>query len=110
MMFEIYTKEVEIVDKSGNKQVYKLRPLSGRFLPKLYSAMSKFQGIKEGEEFDVSVLDEDTVQKLHTICLETFKASYPDQDVKVLDEFVSQNLLKLLEPVIQVNVGEEASK
>jgi len=108
MMFEIYTKEVEI---KGEK--YLLRPLCGRFLPKLYSvlkALNESKNNQEGTEEEKAAkafdsLNENTISKLHEIGLETFKKSYPEQDEKILDEFVSQNLLILLEALITVNVG-----
>ena len=102
MMFEIYTKEVEI---KGEK--YKLRPLSGRFLAPLYQIMGAFEeaskGKKEGAEI-LKAFDKETTDNLHLIALETFKKSYPEENVEVLDEFVSQNLLTLLDTIIQINM------
>ena len=100
MMFEIYTKEVEIGGKT-----YSLRPLSGRFIGKLYSVIGKLQG---SDEKDImSKLDEDTMTKMYDICFETFKSSYPKEDEIKVSAFVSQNLMKLIEPVITVNIGEQ---
>lgn len=101
-MFEIYTKDVTIGGKT-----YSLKPLSGRFLPKLYSVMTKFNEAKEGEEVSMNRLDEDTVAKLHELSLETFKKSYPDEDADKLDGWISQNLLLLLEALITVNINSE---
>jgi len=105
-MFEIYKEEVEI---DGNK--YELRPLSGRFLPKLFSLMNKFEG--EEDEESIGNLDEDTIAKFHLLALETFKKSYPKEDVEKLDEFVTQNLFVLIEGLMKVNLKkqqEEAEK
>jgi len=99
MIFELYSEEVEITLKNGNKQTLKLVPLSGRFLPKLYSLMDKMQGQEEGK----MNLDEETTSKLHFVILETLKSSYPEEDANTLDKFASQNLLQLMEGVIKVN-------
>lgn len=116
--FEIYTKEVTIATAKGDK-VLTLRPLSGRFLPKLYSIMGKMDfkdvesenGVKltdaEKARKFFNQLDEPTVAKLHEICLETLKKSYPQEDATVLDEFVSQHLLALFPAVFEVNLGKE---
>ena len=113
-MFEIYTKEVEIKEPNGNVVKYKLRPLSGRFLPKLYSILGKMQvrqkelkGLSEEEKNIKSFeqLDEDTISKLHSLTFETLKKSYPKENEEVLNEFASQNLLQFLGALIEVNLG-----
>jgi len=103
-VFEIFTKEVEI--KVGdNVHKYTLRPLSGRFLPKLYSVIGKLQS--KDEEGIGSFLEEDTIKVLHELILETFRKSYPNEDENKLDEFVSQNIMLLLEAVIEVNINDK---
>lgn len=107
-MFEIYTKEVEI---KGEK--YKLRPLSGRFLPLLYQVMSVFDEItkESGENKDMlKAFDEKTTTNLHIIAMETFKKSYPDVDEVALDEFISQNLMTVIESIFTVNMPESSEK
>jgi len=107
-MFEIYKKDVEISGKT-----YSLRPLSGRFLPKLYTVMKQFSHINKAEEKEdatLEALDEETVSKLHLLALETFKKSYPQEDEANLDEWISQNLLLLLEALITVNLNSEDKK
>ena len=101
-MFEIYTKEVKV-----GELTYKLRPLSGRFLPKLYAIINKFENMDEKDKTSSAafkLLDEDSITKLHELLLETFKKSYPNENVEKLEEFVSQNLLQLFEPLMQVNM------
>ena len=105
--FEIYKKEIEIVDGMGNKAKYMLRPLSGRFMPKLYGVIKKFETSKSEEgTIDNSQIDESAMGDIHFLLLETFKKSYPKEDEEVLDEFCSQNLMKLLEGLIEVNLGK----
>lgn len=104
-MFEIYKKNVEITDANGSKDVYTLRPLSGRFLPKLYRVIKKMSP-DDGKEFSVKDLDEEVLGDLHEIALETFKKSYPAQEVDVLDQWVAQNLMLLIEPLLEVNLGK----
>lgn len=107
-MFEIYKKTVT-VKVNGQDQTYELKPLSGRFLPKLYNIIQKLNG-KSTEEEILDNLDEQTVQNLHSIIYETLASSYPDmaKDGKKddLDRFVSQNLPQFIGPIVQVNMGE----
>ena len=105
MMFEIYTKLVKI-----NDEEYKIRPLSGRFLPKLYSVFAKIEaGRKEhGEDNFLQALDEQTINFAHELCLETMKKSYESQDPVKLDEFVSQNLWAVFGAVAEVNLNSKA--
>jgi len=100
-MFDIKTTEVEI-----EGQQYKLRPLTGRFLPKFYSVLSKFQGVTEETESNeiLSKLDEPTIEKLHELILETLKATYKDIDDVKLEEFVSQHLITFLPHILSINL------
>lgn len=106
MLFEIYTKEVEV-----NGETYKLRPLSGRFIGKLYGCINKL-GVEEGmsEKEAAKNLNGEAMADLHDITLETFKKSYPKEDESKLDEFVTQNLTKLIQPIIEVNLNTKAGE
>ena len=99
MMFDIKTEEIEI---KGEK--YRIRPLSGRYLPKFYAVLSAFEKNKESENV-LDTFNEEITGNLQELALETFKASYPQEDVEKLDMFVSQNLLLILEGLIKVNVS-----
>lgn len=99
MLFEIYTTDVEI---DGEK--YTLRPLSGRYIGKLYSVIGKLQ--TEDEKDLLKQLDEETMGNFYDIALATFEKSYPDQPKDKLEDFVSQKLIKLIEPIVKVNIGE----
>ena len=103
-MFEIYTKTVKIGDNE-----YRIRPLAGRFLPKLYTVFASFErGRKEhGEDGFLQGLDEKTISYAHELCLETMKASYNERSVEELDAFVSQNLWELFGAVSEVNMGNK---
>lgn len=103
--FEIYTKLVKINDAE-----YKVRPLAGRFLPKLYAVFAKIEaGRKEhGEDNFLQALDDQTILFAHELCLETMKKSYPERDPAVLDEFVSQNLWAVFGAVAEVNLNSKA--
>lgn len=109
-MFEIYTHEVEL--KVGdNTYKYKLRPLSGRYLPKFYKIISKTQELNlEDDKEMFKLLDEETISILHELSLKTLQKSYSDVDEETLDEFVSQNLLQMMEGLIKVNMGVEQDK
>lgn len=103
VLFEIYTKEVEI---NGDK--YLLRPLCGRHIAKLYSVIGKMQGTDEKDI--ASKLDEETMEKFYDLAYETFKASYPQEDDEKIKAFVSQNLMQLIEHVVNVNVSQVKEK
>lgn len=115
-MFEIYTKEVQIKDSNGNTNTYKLRPLSGRFIKKFFNTMKAFS---PKDKIDTSLpeeelrakrfqqLDTQALEDLHDLAFETFKKSYPKEEESVLDEFCTQNLMSLIEPLIEVNMGKD---
>lgn len=104
--FEVYRKEVEVETMSGTKK-YSLLPLSGRYMPKLMSVVAKMQeSSKEGSD---GMLDEDTTAKLHTLIKETLRVSLnvEEKDLEQLDFFVSQNLFKFMEALVEVNFGDD---
>ena len=107
-MFEYYRQNVKIKDRNGNELTYELKPLSGRYLPKLYNIMKKFGQVDKEKEDSMEFLEPELMSDLHTLALETMKASYPKEDENELDIWVSQNLLTLLEPLIKVNMGDQA--
>lgn len=100
--FELYTKLVKI-----NEDEYRIVPLTGRFLPKLYRIFAAMErGKKEhGEDNFLQALSEQTVADTHELCLETMKKSYPERSPEVLDQFVSQNLWQVFGAVAEVNMG-----
>jgi hypothetical protein len=103
--FEIYTKVVTIGDSE-----YKIRPLAGRFLPKLYAVFAKVEAGRKGSGDDnfLQALDEQTIMFAHELSLETLKKSYPERDAALLDEFVSQNLWAVFGAVAEVNLNAKA--
>lgn len=102
-MFEIYQREVEI---NGTK--YTLKPLSGKYLPKLYSLVSVFDKVGKDDAF-ASALDEKTVEIMFTVCFESFRSSYPNEPAEKLEAFVSQNLVKIFPAVVEVNLNNVQS-
>lgn len=106
-MFDLYIKEFKIIEANGNTSVYKLKPLTGKYLSKLYNTIMKLQKNTEGkteDKLDLSVFDTETISTLHELALETMAASYPKEDRDTLDRFVSQNLMQLIEPIVSVNI------
>jgi UDP-galactopyranose mutase len=115
-MFEVYTKEVQIKDSNGNVNTYKLRPLSGRFTKKLFDTIKATapknkldESLTEEEQRieRLKQLDTQALQDLHELLVETFKKSYPNQELEQIDEFCTQNLMSLLEPLLEVNMGKD---
>lgn len=104
MRFEVFSKTVKI---KGDE--YTLRPLSGRYLPKLYEVASKL-GKGDDEEDILDNLSEEVVQKLHDLALQTFVTAYPQEDKDKVDLFVSQNLLEILPALIELNMGSEITE
>jgi hypothetical protein len=110
-MFDVYVKDVKVKTKTGEVSL-KIRPLSGKYLPKLYAAIGKLSFSDDAELSDaerskqfLQSLDEAAVQNLHEVVLETLKKSYPGEPVESLDEFASQYFIQLFPLVIEVNLG-----
>lgn len=104
MRFEVFSKTIKIKDDE-----YTLRPLSGRYLPKLYEVASKL-GKGDDEEDILANLNEEVVKKLHDLALQTFVTAYPQEDKDKIDLFVSQNLLEILPVLIELNMGSEVTE
>lgn len=115
-MFEIYTKEVEIKSPSGELIKYKLRPLNGRHISKVFDivrAISKQKvdaSLSEEEQSRLALesFTEDMVNKLHIITFETLKSSYPKEDEEELNIFASQNLLQFMDAIVTINMPNDA--
>jgi hypothetical protein len=102
--FSTFSKEVEI-ELNGVTHKYKLVPLTGEHLPKIYELSKKLealQGMKE-EEFVGAMLDPEVADLGHYVVFETLKASYPNEDKNQLDRFASQKLHQFLGPVIELH-------
>lgn len=101
MRFEVFTKEVEI-----NDEKYELRPLTGKYLPKLYAVSSKLGRFDEDSQDEfLDALDEEVVSKIFELAVETFRKSYPDQDEEQVEQWVAQNLMVILPALIEVNLN-----
>jgi len=103
-MFEVFKEKVELADKAGNKNTYEIAPLSGEYLEDLYSVMDAFQGTGDKDKDILKVLSSDVVAKLHKIVFATLIQSYPNEDKVKLNQFVSQNLITFVEPIVKVNM------
>lgn len=106
--FEIFKKEVEVETKAG-KKTYVLLPLRGRYYPKFISVAGRFSNLKEDAtpQEVMSVLDENTIETLHSLVYETLKVSMKvdKNEEEELDYFVSQNLFSFIKPLIEVNTA-----
>lgn len=107
MRFEVFTKEIEI-----DGDTYEIRPLTGRFLPKLYAVSSKLGQVDEDadEKEFLKALDEDLVSKIQELAVETFKKSYPREDEEKLEQWVGQNLMSLIPPIVEVNLNTDSDE
>ena len=105
-----------------NGDEYFLKPLGGEHIGLLFGVLGAFQDVNakiesetvsmseeekekySGEKF-LSYLPKDALKDLHALTLHTLKISDPTADVKVLEGFVTQNLFKLMNHVIKVNMN-----
>jgi hypothetical protein len=106
--FEAYAEEFEIETKKGKKQIT-LYPLPGEhyadFMRALKLTMPEDFDESEKKEFDVSSLSPEGLALIHKLLTISMVDSYPEQDKKSLERFVTQNIFKLLQPFIGVNMG-----
>jgi hypothetical protein len=107
-MFDVYAKEIEI-EVSGRKNTYKLYPLSGEALPTLFELISNLNMGKDATEEEMlkTLAENGNIKKLHKLVFDTLKYSYPKEDDKVLEMFVTQNLFKFIQPLMEVNMGKQ---
>lgn len=105
-MFDVKKEKVEIVASNGNKDVYEVSPLTGEYLEDLYYVMEKFQDAGEDEKAILKALGTDAVKKLHGLVYASLEGNYPNVDKKQLNQFISQNLMTFIGPVIKVNVPQ----
>jgi len=108
-MFEVYAKEIEL-EIDGRKNKYKLYPLTGESLPVLFEVISELNIGKDATEEDMlkSLALNGNIKKLHKLIYDTLKYSYPKEDEKVLEMFVTQNLFKFIQPLMEVNMGKQS--
>ena len=100
-------KTIKLKRANGEEDVFTIQPLTYKHLPKLFKLLNKLKDLENIDEENTSqflaLFDEETIMILQELELETMKISYPDEDVKKLEKFVSSNIFILFEPIIQVN-------
>jgi hypothetical protein len=100
--FEIYEHTFEI-----DGEEYTIQPLSTRYLSDLVSVSSGLSKLTDDEGNLVEEIPSDKLEVLRTCAVETLKQSYPKEDEQKLEQFASQNLMKLIEPLITVNLNPQ---
>lgn len=108
-LFEIYKKEVEIAGKK-----FQLRPLSGRYLGKLYFIAEKFSSLSDDKETEeergkkfLKAMDEETTQQLFDVSFQMFIKSYPQENKEALEDFVSTHLIEILPVLLEINFNNK---
>jgi len=110
MRFGIKTSEVVI---DGDTYIFK--PLKGKHLGLLMDVAKRLSAEKIDEDDDkadekfMNMISQELVNDINTLAMETFKISYPSEfnkDPETIELFVTQNLFKLLNPIIEVNTGK----
>jgi len=92
----------------GEDFTYDIKPLPGKYYPDLLYLSSQFGSIRDEDgELDFSELDREMWSTARTLVLETFKKSYPDTSEDVIEDFVTQNFMSLLEPVLLASLPEQ---
>lgn len=98
--FEVYEHTFEL-----NGEEYTIQPLTGKYLARMINAASAFQNLAGENGKLQNDIPADKLETFYDCVLATFKQSYPDMDKEKLEMFVSQNLLKLIEPVTKVSMS-----
>lgn len=91
-MFDVYTHEFKL-----GTDTYRLVPASGEHIKLAFDVVEKLSGKEDGQ------VSAEALDKLHKLALATFIQSYPNEDKKKLESFVTQNITKLVEPIMKVN-------
>ena len=101
MRFEVRTQEITL-----NNEVYVLKPIQGKYLESLMDIATKLEGVDENS----AKIPSGCITQLHEVAMATMERSYPEdykKDKESIEAFVTQNLFKLLEPIMKVNIKAE---
>lgn len=101
--FDVASKYVTI-----DKEEYKLLPLDGNMLPKIYKIIGDFDPAtlkQSNPEEAIKRIKEDTAQAVYDVVFSTMKKSYPQEEDSKLADFVTVNLWTLFTPIMQLNMG-----
>ena len=101
------SKTIKLKRENGEEDIFTIQPLTYKHLPKLFKLLNKLKDLDSMDEKDTSkfleLFDEETIKLLQELELETMKISYPDEDIKKLEKFVSSNIFTLFESIIEAN-------
>lgn len=103
-MFSTRKEQVVIDDET-----YIFRPLGGKLFAQFFKLIHKMSELDldfNNPKASSSLFDEETARILHDLCFHSLKKSYPQEKDEVLDEFVTQHLFQLMEPLMKVNMPE----
>jgi hypothetical protein len=119
--FARHINPVETVEIGEDK--FDLKPLPWKFLPKVNKLIMKMArktkslNMKEGMDIDemtdeqleaaFNIFDEDNKDLIYELCFETMKVSYPKIDEKLLSDFASNNAIKLIQPIVKLNMPKQ---
>lgn len=107
-MFE--TDEVKFTIKGKE---YSIKPLTGAMMPKFFQFLGKISPMAGADvnKIDASktleMLDPVAMGLLHDLVMASLLSSYKEKKSEDLDSFVSQNLLKFIEPIMKANMPSE---
>ena len=100
----IRTAQIEIDGKQ-----YIIRPLTGKYIGKLFTVMKSMSKIKEGSspEEIFSVINEDTATALHELIYATLQKANTGMNPEELDEYVTQDMFKLMGKILEINMPKQ---
>ncbi len=106
---------LKLKKENGEEDIFTLKPLPYKYLPKIFKLLNSLKDMDkiEGKE-DASklfeILDEETISLIQELELETFKRSYPEEDVKVLEDFIMSNLFEIMPIIFEINSFNSSKK
>lgn len=116
--FEVMKERVSIKDSDGVEHMYIISPARGEHIGEFFKLLKelseKFKGKKKSELTEEKLQEEglsdipispESMEIAHMLLMDSLKRTYGKEVAeKDLDEFVTQNLMDLLEPLMNVNV------
>lgn len=122
--FEVMREKVTIKDEAGEDHLYTLTPARGEHISEFFKLLKEITGsfkdvkkedltedkLKESNLEEIPISPE-SMQIAHMLIMDSFTRTYGKEIKKdTLEEFVSQNLMTLLEPLLNVNLRTHVDK
>lgn len=95
-------------DVEINGEIFKLKPLTTKYLPKFFKVMKAFSGATEGASVEEALknVGDDGTQALADIIDATLESSFPDEDAEERQQFGMKYMMTLLPTIIEINSAD----